>query len=104
MSQEYATDLLIAGQLAPGSGDARTVINPTTGGPEKTPLTALAMARLSSETAVVPPGVVNILAGGGAQVGQQLVTSPLSQLVTMTGSSEAGKAIRRQTVYLPVHH
>jgi lactaldehyde dehydrogenase / glycolaldehyde dehydrogenase len=81
---------LVARKVAPAIGAGNAIVLKAD---EKTPLTALAMARLISETGVVPPGVVNILTGGGAQIGQQLVTSPLTQLVTMTGSSEAGKAI-----------
>lgn len=59
---------------------------------ELTPLSALHMAGLFLE-AGVPPGVVNIVTGSGAAVGETLVRSPLADLVTMTGSVPTGKRI-----------
>ena len=59
---------------------------------EETPLSALYMARLF-EKAGVPAGVVNIVTGGGATVGEALTTHPDVDLVTMTGSVPTGKRI-----------
>lgn len=59
---------------------------------ELTPLSALYMADLFAE-AGVPPGVVNIVTGSGAAVGEALVRSPLADLITMTGSVPTGKKI-----------
>jgi len=59
---------------------------------ELTPLSALFMASLFVE-AGVPAGVVNIVTGGGASIGETLVRSPVPDLVTMTGSVPTGKRI-----------
>lgn len=59
---------------------------------EETPLSALYMARLFEE-AGVPPGVVNIVTGGGATVGAAMTEHDDIDLVTMTGSVPTGKRI-----------
>ena len=61
---------------------------------EFTPLSGLALAALA-EKAGFPPGVFNVVTGVGRVVGEALVKSPLSDLVTMTGSTRAGKEIYR---------
>jgi lactaldehyde dehydrogenase/glycolaldehyde dehydrogenase len=61
---------------------------------EFTPISGLAIAALA-ERIGFPPGVFNVVTGGGRTVGEALVTSPLSDLVTMTGSTRAGKEIYR---------
>jgi acyl-CoA reductase-like NAD-dependent aldehyde dehydrogenase len=55
-----------------------------------TPLATLRLARLWQE--VVPPGVVNVLAGDDA-IGAALVADPRVRLVSFTGSVEAGRSI-----------
>lgn len=59
---------------------------------EATPVTASEFCRVVLE-AGVPRGVVNMLTGGGAEVGAALVSSPLTRLVTLTGSIGAGQAV-----------
>lgn len=59
---------------------------------ELTPLSLLEIGRLCEE-AGIPAGVVNIVSGRGREVGEALVRSPLSDLVTMTGSVRAGREI-----------
>ena len=59
---------------------------------EFTPLSGLELARLA-ETVGIPEGVFNVVTGRGPVVGRALVESPLSDLVTMTGSTRAGKEI-----------
>lgn len=61
---------------------------------EFTPISGLALAALA-ERAGFPAGVFNVVTGGGHVVGETLVTSILSDLVTMTGSTRAGKEIYR---------
>ena len=61
---------------------------------EATPLSGLALATLS-EKAGLPAGVFNVVTGRGPIVGAALVKSPLSDLVTMTGSTRAGREIYR---------
>jgi len=60
---------------------------------EFTPLSGLALAALAEEVGF-PPGVFNVVTGG-REVGEALVASPLSELVTMTGSTRAGREIYR---------
>jgi lactaldehyde dehydrogenase / glycolaldehyde dehydrogenase len=60
---------------------------------ETTPLAALALTRVI-EQADLPPGVLNIVSGG-PDVGAELVRHPMADLVTMTGSREAGRAVMR---------
>lgn len=59
---------------------------------EATPLSGLALAKLSDK-AGFPAGVFNVVTGRGRVVGEALVRSPLSDLVTMTGSTRAGREI-----------
>lgn len=59
---------------------------------EETPLSALFMAGLF-EKAGVPAGVVNIVTGGGAEIGEALTAHPDVDLITMTGSVPTGKRI-----------
>jgi len=55
-----------------------------------TPLGTLAFARLWKD--IVPPGVLNILAGNDA-VGEAMVTHPTTRMISFTGSVAAGKKI-----------
>lgn len=64
---------------------------------EQTPLTALMLAELVNE-AGFPPGVFNVLTGDGPGTGAPLVSHPLVNKVSFTGSSEVGKLIGRSCV------
>lgn len=61
---------------------------------EITPLSGLALAQLAQQVGF-PPGVFNVVTGRGRVVGQAMVESPLSGLITMTGSTRAGREIYR---------
>lgn len=54
-----------------------------------TPLTTLRFVELISELDM-PPGVLNFVTGGGSTLGDALVKHPYSDLVSLTGSVEAG--------------
>jgi len=56
-----------------------------------TPLTTLMLGELTAE-AGFPPGVVNVVAGGN-ETGQALVEHPDIRLVSLTGSTAAGKKV-----------
>ena len=56
------------------------------------PLTAIGMARIFDEVGL-PKGVFQVLVGPGRTVGDLLVTSPLVDMVTLTGSLEVGRQI-----------
>ncbi|MDU0345683.1 aldehyde dehydrogenase family protein [Microbacterium sp. KSW2-29] len=60
---------------------------------EKTPLSALAVARIIHESGLLPDGLVNVVTGPGEVIGSALVTSRTTQMISMTGSTFAGKAI-----------
>jgi acyl-CoA reductase-like NAD-dependent aldehyde dehydrogenase len=57
-----------------------------------TPATATALVEILAE-AGVPPGVVNIVHGGGGEVGNAIVGHPDVDLVSFTGSTLVGKKI-----------
>ncbi|MBI3944778.1 MAG: aldehyde dehydrogenase family protein [Armatimonadetes bacterium] len=57
-----------------------------------TPATAATLVEILLE-AGVPPGVVNLVNGGGSEVGAALVEHPDVDLVSFTGSTQVGKRI-----------
>lgn len=57
---------------------------------ELTPSSTLRMAELLSS--VIPPGVVNVVTGG-APTGEAIVRHPLVDMVSLTGSVRAGRAV-----------
>jgi lactaldehyde dehydrogenase/glycolaldehyde dehydrogenase len=61
---------------------------------ENTPLSGLALAKLAHSVGF-PAGVFNVITGRGRVAGQAIVEHPLTGLVTMTGSTRAGKEIYR---------
>jgi acyl-CoA reductase-like NAD-dependent aldehyde dehydrogenase len=61
---------------------------------EATPLTALRLAELASEVGV-PPGVINIVPGGGPTTGAYLVSHPGVDKVAFTGSTKTGAEVMR---------
>ena len=61
---------------------------------EITPLSGLAIAKLAEQIGL-PKGVFNVITGRGRVAGQRLVEHPDTALVTMTGSTRAGREIIR---------
>ena len=59
---------------------------------ENTPLSGLFLARLADQVGL-PKGLFNVVTGRGAVIGQAMVEHPITNLVTMTGSTLAGKKI-----------
>lgn len=59
---------------------------------ELTPLTALAAAELSIQ-AGIPPGVVNVVMGNAAEIGNALLASTQVRKITFTGSTAVGKKL-----------
>ncbi len=56
------------------------------------PLTALALGQVA-HSAGLPPGVLQVLPGSGAAIGEALATHPLIRKLSFTGSTEVGKRI-----------
>lgn len=61
---------------------------------EVTPLTTIALVRLAEE-AGVPPGVLNLIQGSGAAVGDALVDNADVDMISFTGGAATGVAIAR---------
>ena len=59
----------------------------------RTPLTALVLAEIASE--ILPPGVLNVITGTGATIGDPLVGHPKVGMVSVTGDTDTGKHIAR---------
>ena len=63
--------------------------------PSVTPVAVLMLGELARQ-AGIPNGVLNLVTGGGATMGEELVTNPITRLVTMTGSTKTGQEIFRK--------
>jgi aldehyde dehydrogenase (NAD+) len=82
--------LMAAWKIAPALACGNTVVLKPA---ETTPLSALVLAEIVAE-AELPPGVVNVLAGGPS-IGQAIVEHEGIDKVAFTGSTEVGKIIQR---------
>ncbi len=83
--------LLMLWKVAPALAAGNTVVvKPAS----LTPLTALLFAGLARD-AGLPPGVLNIVPGGGQEVGMALVRHPKIAKVSFTGSTEVGREVAR---------
>jgi aldehyde dehydrogenase (NAD+) len=84
--------LLVAYKLAPALATGNTVvIKPS----EFTSASILEFIRLVLEPAGVPPGVVNVVTGYGAVVGEPLVTHPKVAKVAFTGGTATGARVNK---------
>ncbi len=63
---------------------------------ELTPITASDFCRLV-ESVGVPKGIINMVATQNAQAASLLVESPITKLISLTGSTNAGRAMYRAT-------
>jgi aldehyde dehydrogenase (NAD+) len=82
--------LMAAWKIAPALACGNTVVLKPA---ETTPLSALVLAEIIAD-ADLPPGVVNILAGGPS-IGQAIVEHGGVDKIAFTGSTEVGKIIQR---------
>ena len=83
--------LLASWKIGPALATGNTVILKPA--PE-TPLTALALGEIAVQVGL-PPGVLQILTGPGAGLGQALVEHPGVDKIAFTGGTATGKAIMR---------
>ena len=80
---------MIARKAAPAlAAGCSIVIKPAT----ETPLSAFAMAELAAR-AGVPAGVLNVVAGSTAAIGNELTSNPIVRKLTFTGSTPVGKML-----------
>ena len=68
---------------------------------ELTPLSTLKLGEIIKD--ILPPGVVNIVHGSGAETGQQLIDHPAMEAITITGSPATGMAAMRAAAD-PIRH
>ena len=66
------------------------VIKPTS----ETPLATLELGNLANKVGI-PAGVINIITGPGRAMGNALVESPITKMITMTGSTPVGQQIAK---------
>ena len=78
--------MMAAWKIAPALAAGNTVVFKPS---EHTPLTILALVPALQE--ILPPGVLNIVYGGGEGVGSQLVGHPQVRLVSVTGDIVTGQ-------------
>jgi len=83
--------LLAVWKVAPALAMGNTVIlKPAS----QTPLTALALGQLAIDVGF-PPGVLNVVTGGGATAGQAIVDHPGIDKIAFTGDTATGRGIMR---------
>ena len=83
--------LIAVWKIAPALATGNTIIVKPS---PQTPLTALALGEIAVEVGL-PPGVVNVLTGPGAELGQAIVAHPGIDKVAFTGGTSTGKAIMK---------
>ena len=63
--------------------------------PTETSLTVMLFGEMVAKSSL-PKGVLNFVTGSGSEVGAALVSDPITKLVTLTGSTEAGRHLYKQ--------
>jgi putative phosphonoacetaldehyde dehydrogenase len=86
---------MVAHKLAPAIATNNCVVLKPT---EQTPLTALLLADLLYE-AGLPPGMLSVVTGSPADIGDAMITDPRIDLITFTGSVRVGKHIASKAGY-----
>ena len=81
---------LMGWKLAPALAAGNTIIMKPS---EITSLSLLHWAEIISD--IMPPGVLNIVTGYGAEAGEEIVKHPSIPIITFTGSVKTGKRIAR---------
>ncbi|MHC8494926.1 gamma-aminobutyraldehyde dehydrogenase [Thalassospira sp. SM2505] len=80
--------MMMAWKLAPAIAGGNTVVFKPS---EQTPLTALKLATILAD--ILPEGVVNIVLGRGATVGNALINHPKVDMISITGDVATGKKV-----------
>ncbi|MEQ1899681.1 MAG: gamma-aminobutyraldehyde dehydrogenase [Devosia sp.] len=80
--------MMMAWKLAPAIAGGNTVVFKPS---EQTPLTALKLAKVMAD--ILPEGVVNVILGRGATVGNALINHPKINMISITGDVSTGKKV-----------
>ncbi|KAI9004509.1 putative Iad1-indole-3-acetaldehyde dehydrogenase [Hyaloraphidium curvatum] len=80
--------LMLAWKVGPALACGNTLVLKSS---EKTPLSALAFAKLCQQ--VLPPGVLNVVSGYGPTTGQAIIEEPSIYKVAFTGSARTGRLL-----------
>ncbi|MCW5662119.1 MAG: gamma-aminobutyraldehyde dehydrogenase [Burkholderiaceae bacterium] len=80
--------MMAAWKIAPALAAGNTVVLKPS---EQTPLSSLLLAQVAAE--IFPKGVLNVITGRGASVGQPLVEHPKVAMVSLTGDVATGRKI-----------
>jgi aminobutyraldehyde dehydrogenase len=80
--------MMMAWKLAPALAGGNTVVMKPS---EQTPLTALKMARILAD--VLPEGVVSVIVGQGASVGNALINHASVDMISITGDVATGQKV-----------
>lgn len=91
----YPLHQIVAKVVPAMSAGCKVVLKPSVGAS----LNAFLLAEVFDE-AGLPPGVFNLVTGYGASVGQRLVSHPAVDMVSITGSTAAGRAIGKAAAEL----
>ena len=83
----------VARKLAPALITGNSVVTKPS---SNTPLSTIEMVKLA-EQAGLPKGVLNVVTGSGSEVGDELVANKKTALITMTGSTAAGRKIMERS-------
>lgn len=84
---------MITRKLGPAlAAGCTTIIKP----PKQTPLTAILLVELAEQVGI-PKGVVNLVTGSAAEIGDELFDNPKVRKVTFTGSTEIGKELIKKS-------
>nr|WP_047166839.1 NAD-dependent succinate-semialdehyde dehydrogenase [Sphingomonas sp. Y57] len=82
---------MVTRKLAPALAAGCTIVLKPS---ELTPFTALALARLALESGI-PPGVINVVTGTPAPIGEVLMASDCVRKLSFTGSTSVGRQLMR---------
>lgn len=80
--------MMMAWKIAPALAGGNTVVLKPS---EQTPLTAMTLAKIMAD--ILPEGVVNVVVGQGASVGNALISHPDVDMVSITGDVATGKKV-----------
>jgi len=80
--------MMMAWKLAPAIAGGNTVVFKPS---ENTPLTALKLAKVLND--ILPAGVVNIVLGKGATIGNAIINHPKIDMISLTGDVGTGKKV-----------